>query len=795
MGKRRGGGAAKQPSNIQQMLRHHIEAAGKKYSTTEHLVDHLRSSYRHYTRLKLRLFTKHVERIIQVSSGRDDTVGDTAIMKKRRKIDHEEETLQLIEDRNGSNSNSGCSSSSLASASTLARDDLHDEETEEASYGETFEPAFDLIKTMMREDLCRRLKKIKGRGEVKEDLELETVDDKGVKEVNLMREKSRLGDGLRGNSKNGRSERDEIKGPMFKDFGGIDGVIKELKRKVLWPFHHPDLPRHLGTKPITGILFKGPPGCGKSTLARAIANETGVPLYEISATELVSGISGASEENIRELFSKANRTAPSIVFIDEIDAIASKRENTQRGMELRIVTQLMACMDESRKLVESFDKNVGSESSNCRPSYVLVIGATNRADSIDSALRRFGRFDHEIFLGVPNETSRVQILSRLTSNVRIDGAFDILKIARSTPGFVGADLEALICEAGNIAMNRILDKRETECSKRQEGDSGDSWEDCWKSQLTVEELENTIITMADIEEAVAEVQPSTKREGFSNIPNVKWDDIGGHHSLRKAFDRYVIKPIKCSGVYEKHRLHASTGFLLYGPPGCGKTLIAQAVANEAGANFIYIKGPEILNKYVGESELAVRTIFDRARTCSPCILFFDEVDALTTNRGAEGSSVVERILNQLLTELDGNELGRRKDVYVIGATNRPQAMDHVLLRPGRLGRLLYVPLPSPEERGMILHALARVKSIEVNADLMAIGKHNACKNFSGADLSSLIDEAVFIALEEQSSTQSSSTLLCLNNSHFSEALKTVSASVSDEQIEHYRLLSKSLKAG
>lgn len=781
---------AKPTMNIQRTLRRHVEAAEKKYSTIEELVNHLRSSYPHYSRHKLRPFTKHVERIIQVSSERDTAVNEIndginiPIVKKRRKIDdNEEEMPQLIEAQhlscqNDVLSSSGGSSSSLVLACPSAPDEY--EETEEAVYREKFEPVFDLMKSMMREDLCRRVKKKKigDVGEVKEDLELEIVDDKGVKDRNLMREKPRLGDGSReinkngrekgelgdGSreiNKNGRSDRDEIKRPMFKDFGGIDGLIKELKRKVLWPFHHPELPHHLGIEPITGILFKGVPGCGKTTLARAIANETGVPLYEISAAELVSGVSGASEENIRELFSKANRTAPSIVFIDEIDAIASKRENSQRGMDHRIVTQMMACMDESRKLIESGD------------GYALVIGATNRADHIDSALRRFGRFDREFVLGVPDENSRAQILSRLLCNVRVDGAFDILKIARSTPGFVGADLKALIGEAGSIAMNRILDKRKIECPKHQEED------DCWKSQLTGEELKNTIITMADVEEAATMVQPSTKREGFADIPRVSWDDVGGHHSLRKAFDRYLIKPIKFPGVYEKLRLHTNTGFLLHGPPGCGKTLVAQAVANEAGANFIYIKGSELLSKYVGESELAVRTIFSRARTCSPCILFIDEVDALTTKRGTEGGWIVERILDQLLVELDGVE--GRKGVYVIGATNRPEVMDCAVLRPGRLGNHLYVPLPSPEERGMILQALARVKSIQVNADLMAIGKDNAaCKNFSGADLSSLMDEAVYVALEEQgeASSESLSTLLCVNDAHFNKALKNVSASVT-----------------
>ncbi|KAL0382665.1 UNVERIFIED_CONTAM: Cell division control protein 48C [Sesamum calycinum] len=436
---------------------------------------------------------------------------------------------------------------------------------------------------------------------------------------------------------------------------------------------------------------------------------------------------GASEENIRELFSKAYRTAPSIVFIDEIDAIASKRENLQREMERRIVTQLMTCMDESHRLVKPNDENADSESSNCRPGYVLVIGATNRPDAVDPALRRPGRFDREIVLGVPDECARVQILSVLTCNLKVEGAFDLVKIARSTPGFVGADLAALANKAGNLAMKRIIDKRKVELSK--ESEDRDCSEDWWRQPWSHEEMERLSITMADFEEAAKMVQPSSRREGFSTIPNVKWDDVGGLHLLREEFDRYIVRRIKFPEDYEDFGVDLETGFLLYGPPGCGKTLIAKAVANEAGANFIHIKGPELLNKYVGESELAVRTIFSRARTCSPCILFFDEVDALTTKRGKEGGWVVERLLNQL----DGAE--QRRGVYVIGATNRPEVMDRAVLRPGRFGKLLYVPLPSPDERGMILKALARKKPIDANMDLMALGE--------------MMNEAAMAALEEK----------------------------------------------
>ncbi|KAI3470466.1 hypothetical protein Pfo_027129 [Paulownia fortunei] len=814
MGKRRGGGGggdgSKPRSNFDRILRRHIESAAKNYATVEQLVDHLRSTYQHYARHKLQPFTKRVHQIVRISSRRNDAMddsnddGDTPIIKKRRKIGEKEEKLRLIEaqhvrSRNGdvSNNSGGGSSSSVASASSSEGDDSSDEEVStsaDAVYGEKFEPEFDLMKSMLRENLRRKSKKLGEGRELKEAVELEVVDNKDVKKVNLVNEEGKLGDGLSKINKNDNSGRDgnEINGPMFKDLGGMSGVIEELKMEVIVPLYHPQLPCYLGVKPMAGILLHGPPGCGKTKLAHAIANETGVPFYKISATELVSGVSGASEENIRELFSKAYRTAPSIVFIDEIDAIASKRENLQREMERRIVTQLMTCMDESHRLVKPGDENADSESSDCRPGYVLVIGATNRPDAVDPALRRPGRFDREIVLGVPDECARVEILSVLTCNLKVEGAFDLVKIARSTPGFVGADLAALANKAGNLAMKRIIDKRKVEFSK--EPTDRDCSGDWWRQPWSHEEMEKLSITMADFEEAAKMVQPSSRREGFSAIPNVKWDDVGGLLFLRQEFDRYIVRRIKFPEDYEDFGVDLETGFLLYGPPGCGKTLIAKAVANEAGANFIHIKGPELLNKYVGESELAVRIIFSRARTCSPCILFFDEVDALTTKRGKEGGWVVERLLNQLLIELDGAE--QRRGVYVIGATNRPEVMDRAVLRPGRFGKLMYVPLPSPDERGMILKALARKKPIDSNVDLLALGKDSACENLSGADLSALMNEAAMAALEDKltSSNRTSGLPWTIKDAHFNRALKKISPSVSDKQIQYYKLLSESFKA-
>ncbi|KAH9325944.1 hypothetical protein KI387_006122, partial [Taxus chinensis] len=579
---------------------------------------------------------------------------------------------------------------------------------------------------------------------------------------------------------------------MFKDLGGLSGIINEIM-EIIYPLFHTEIYPWLGVQPMKGILLHGPPGCGKTKLAYAIANEAGVPFYKISATEVVSGVSGESEENIRSLFSKALKTAPSIIFIDEIDAISAKRETLQREMERCIVIQLLTCMDESHETMRSGDQESDAETPKKKSGHVLVIGATNRPDSLDPALRRPGRFDREIALGVPDENARVEILSVITSGLRLEGSFDLKKIAKCTPGFVGADLTALNREAASVAIKRIMAIRNPQTLIKSEDIevTEDAW---WKKGWTKEEMNNLSITMADFEEAATKVQPSTRREGFSAIPNVKWDDVGALGSLRKDFELYIVRRIKHPEEYEALGMDLDNGFLLYGPPGCGKTLVAKAVANEAGANFIHIKGPELLNKYVGESELAIRTIFTRARTCSPCLLFFDEIDALTTKRGKDGGWVVERLLNQLwsysfllsemqlLIEMDGSE--KRKGVFVIGATNRPEVMDPAVLRPGRFGKLLYVPLPEAEGRVSILRTLTRKRPLSANVDLDYIGHNQSCENFSGADLAALVNEACMCALQEritavmEADSDVRKDALVVNLSHFEQAFKRVVPSVS-----------------
>lgn len=595
----------------------------------------------------------------------------------------------------------------------------------------------------------------------------------------------------------------------YSDFGGIQAILQEVKELIEYPLTHPEVYAHLGVEPPRGILLHGPPGTGKTMLANAIAGESGACFLRISAPEIVSGMSGESEQKLRELFEEAIANAPSIIFIDEIDAITPKRETSQRGMEKRIVAQLLTSTD-----------SLNLENTGGKP--VLIIGATNRPDALDSALRRAGRFDREICLGIPDEDARERILQVLSQKMRLDGAFDFRTIARRTPGFVGADLVSLTKEAAVIAVNRIFSTmlakpatttaepplaiaaevcvKEEEQEKQKQDDAiaaASAAADGIRSKITPftpSQLAPLSITMDDFLAAVSKVQPSSKREGFATIPDVSWADIGALGPVRDELVLSILHPIQNPDRFEALGLKMPAGVLLYGPPGCGKTLLAKAIANESGANFISIKGPELLDKYVGESERAVRQVFQRARASSPCVVFFDELDALAPRRsggaGSEGGNgVSERVVNQLLTEMDG--LDSRKNVFVIAATNRPDIIDPAMLRPGRLDKLLYVSLPVGSERLAILKTVTKKSRIDPAVSLHDIAHDPRCEGFSGADLSALVREAGISALRETDLT--TATELSIQKRHFDRAFETVFPSVSRADQRMFDKMKKNLR--
>ncbi|ORY80686.1 P-loop containing nucleoside triphosphate hydrolase protein [Leucosporidium creatinivorum] len=581
------------------------------------------------------------------------------------------------------------------------------------------------------------------------------------------------------------------------DLGGVDACVEKMLELVALPLCHPEVYLHTGVRPPRGVLLVGPPGCGKTMLAGAIAGELGVPFISISAPSVVSGMSGESEKTLRETFEEAAKLAPCILFIDEIDAITPKRETAQREMERRIVAQLLTCMDDL-----AWDKTDNKP--------VMILGATNRPDSLDPALRRAGRFDAEITMGVPDQAGRERILRVLMAKLRLSGDFDYTFLAKSTPGYVGADLSALTGAAGVIAVKRIFEQMGVEAPVASAGTAGalsllegeqmmvdddstapptpaaeesstapttpapvasDAAKDLavstapfstlppslallpiasflqnHPSALTTDQLAHLSLTNADFTAALSIVQPSSQREGFTTVPDVTWADLGALQTIREEMRMSIVRPIRRPEVFAMLGLQAPCGVLLWGPPGCGKTLLAKAVANESRANFISVKGPELLNKYVGESERAVRQVFARARASSPCIIFFDELDAMVPRRDDSLSESSARLVNTLLTELDGLE--PRKQVFVIGATNRPDILDPAMVRPGRLDKLLYVDLPSPDERVEILRAQTRKTPLGEDVDLETIARAEGCNGFSGADLSALVREAAVMALRE-----------------------------------------------
>ncbi|XP_055275790.1 nuclear valosin-containing protein-like isoform X2 [Moschus berezovskii] len=602
----------------------------------------------------------------------------------------------------------------------------------------------------------------------------------------------------------------QISSVKFEDVGGNDTTLKEVC-KMLIHMRHPEVYHHLGVIPPRGVLLHGPPGCGKTLLAHAIAGELGLPILKVAATEIVSGVSGESEQKLRELFEQAVSSAPCILFIDEIDAITPKREIASKDMERRIVAQLLTCMDDLNNVAAT--------------ARVLVIGATNRPDSLDPALRRAGRFDREICLGIPDEASRERILQTLCRKLRLPETFHFRHLAHLTPGFVGADLMALCREAAMCAVNRVLMKLQEQHKKNPEIEASPSegdqeertgTEPTSKTQvlsvqeelqrllgllrnqdpLSEEQLKGLCIELNDFIVALSSVQPSAKREGFATVPNVTWADIGALEDIREELTMAILAPVRNPDQFKALGLVTPAGVLLAGPPGCGKTLLAKAVANESGLNFISVKGPELLNMYVGESERAVRQVFQRAKNSAPCVIFFDEVDALCPRRSARETGASVRVVNQLLTEMDGLET--RQQVFIMAATNRPDIIDPAILRPGRLDKTLFVGLPPPADRLSILKTITKNGTkppLDADVNLEAIAGDLRCDCYTGADLSALVREASICALKQEMARQKSGSEkgeLKISQKHFEEAFKKVKSSISKEDRAMYEDLQWSL---
>ncbi|RLG44301.1 MAG: AAA family ATPase, partial [Thermoproteota archaeon] len=474
----------------------------------------------------------------------------------------------------------------------------------------------------------------------------------------------------------------------YEDIGGIEEEIQRIREMVELPLKHPELFRHLGIEPPKGVLLYGPPGCGKTLLAKAVANESGANFISINGPEIMSKYYGESEKRLRMIFERAQREAPTIIFIDEIDSIAPNRNEVTGEVERRVVSQLLSLMD-------------GLEAR----GDVIVIGATNRPEALDPALRRPGRFDREIEIGVPDKNGRKEILMIHTRNVPLAEDVNLEELAEITYGFVGADLAALVREAAMAALRRVLPQIDLE-----------------SETIPLEILEQLIVKKSDFQEALKLIQPSAMREIYIEIPNVKWEDIGDLEQVKRELIDLIEMPLKHPKTFERIGIDPPKGILLYGPPGCGKTLLAKAIANESEANFISIKGPELLSKWVGESEKAVRKVFRKARQVAPAIIFIDEIDSLFPRRGTgyADSGVTERVVSQMLTEMDG--IQSLKDVVVIGATNRPDLIDPALLRPGRLERLVYVPPPDKYGRLKILKVLTKKMPLAKDVNLESIAE-------------------------------------------------------------------------
>lgn len=497
----------------------------------------------------------------------------------------------------------------------------------------------------------------------------------------------------------------------YEDIGGLSNEIQKVREMIELPLKHPELFERLGVEAPKGVLLRGPPGTGKTLLAKAVASETDSSFYSISGPEIISKFYGESEQNLRKAFEEAEENAPSIIFIDEIDSIAPKREEVTGEVERRVVAQLLSLMDGL--------KDRGN---------VVVIAATNRPDALDPALRRGGRFDREIDIGIPDQKGRLEVLQIHTRGVPLAEDVHLEEFSSSTHGFVGADIETLVKEAAMKALRRILPEIDLEVES-----------------IPADILERIVVSKKDFTEALSEVEPSALREVFIELPNVTWEDVGGLEEVKRELKESIEWPLIYADMFEKFKAKSPKGILLYGPPGTGKTLLAKAVANGSQANFISIKGPEFLSKWVGESEKAVRETFRKARAASPSIIFLDELDAVVPTRGLGADShVTERVVSQILTELDGLE--ELSNVIVIAATNRPDIIDPALLRPGRFDKLIEVPVPDEKARISIFKIHLDGKPVGKGVSIEALAKDTG--GFTGADINAVVNEATALAMRE-----------------------------------------------
>jgi transitional endoplasmic reticulum ATPase len=538
----------------------------------------------------------------------------------------------------------------------------------------------------------------------------------------------------------------------YEDIGGLRNEVQKVREMIELPLRHPEIFERVGIEAPKGVLLYGPPGTGKTLLAKAVANETNANFYSIGGPEIMSKFYGESEERLRETFKEAQGNSPSIIFIDEIDSIAPKREEVSGDVEKRVVSQLLTLMDG----IEARGK-------------LVVIGATNRPNAIDPALRRPGRFDREIEIGIPDEEGRYDILQIHTRGMPLTEDVDLQAIAKVTHGFVGADLEALSKEAAMRSLRRVLPEINMEQSK-----------------IPVEVLNKIKITNKDFENSLKDVQPSAMREVQIQRPNIKWEEIGGLAEVKEELAEAIEWPLKHADLFSKADVKPPKGLLLYGPPGTGKTMIAKAVATTSEANFISVKGPELLSKWVGESEKGVREIFRKARQAAPCIVFFDELDAVAPRRGrSEGDAhVTERVISQMLTEMDGLE--DLKGVVVIGATNRPDIIDEALLRPGRFDRTLEVPFPDKDAIKEILKIHTKKKPLDsaVNLDRLV----ELTEGHTGADIAAIVNAAAMSAIKDHVAAINGR-----DKKHVGEGENKISVTMAGEEDKEKKVLKISMK--